>query len=327
MVLPQKSREKGLLINKKVSYFQPQRPDPQKRRSSLVNTIWLLVLGFVVLIALVFIASTFFPGLFGKCIAIVKISNELNAEGIPSSLFYKGEPSSADIANAIKKLDFRSDVVGVVFIINSPGGSIVATQEIYDAIKNLSKPKIAYLRELAASGAYYISTGTNYIISDSNTITGSIGVVATFSEMSSLFDKLGLNITVIKSGSYKDIGSSLRPMSEEEKEIIQSIVNELFEEFKSIVLENRGEKLNKVKFNEIFDGRILTGKQAKVIGLVDELGNKHDAIAKVAEMAGMKEEPAICEISTMPASNALFNLEGFLRSFIKEKSELKISYE
>ena len=301
----------------------------QKNKNGLYLTAGLLVLGFIILVALVFIFAGFYPRLFGKCVAVVKIDQELTTEGIPSSLFSSGSPSSMDIANAIEKLDERPDVSAVVLVMNSPGGSVVATHDIYDAVKNLSKPKVAYFKEVAASGAYYISTPSDYIISDPDAITGSIGVIATFADMSGLFDKIGLNVTAVKSGAHKDIGSSSRPLTGEEKKILHDMISEIFTEFKAVVLENRGDKLNKQKFEEILDGRIVTGRQAKVIGLVDALGKERDAIKKASELAGMDtaEEPRICEVSTMSEGNQLFNLEGFVHSFLMENSQMKISYK
>ena len=232
-------------------------------------------------------------------------------------------PSSEEIANKIEELDKREDVGAVVFVINSPGGSVVASREIYTSIVNLSKPKVGYFREVAASGAYYISTPLDYIISDPATLTGSIGVIITFSDLSGLFEKIGYNSTSIKSGELKDIGSSDRPITDKEREIIQAAVDEIFEDFKSIVLKHRGSKLNKAKFEEILDGRVITGKQAKAIGLVDELGNKKDAINKARELAGLPEDAPTCEISVVSSSSGLFGLNSLFSPSSSKGIEVK----
>ena len=244
----------------------------KKRDNVIYGTILVLAIGFLVLVGLVFVLSDSFSISGGKCVAVVNINNPLSIEGSPESLLSSALPSSEEIANKIEELDKREDVGAVVFVINSPGGSVVASREIYTSIVNLSKPKVGYFREVAASGAYYISTPLDYIISDPATLTGSIGVIITFSDLSGLFEKIGYNSTSIKSGELKDIGSSDRPITDKEREIIQAAVDEIFEDFKSIVLKHRGSKLNKAKFEEILDGRVITGKQAKAIGLVDELG-------------------------------------------------------
>ena len=268
----------------------------KKRDNVIYGTILVLAIGFLVLVGLVFVLSDSFSISGGKCVAVVNINNPLSIEGSPESLLSSALPSSEEIANKIEELDKREDVGAVVFVINSPGGSVVASREIYTSIVNLSKPKVGYFREVAASGAYYISAPLDYIISDPATLTGSIGVIITFSDLSGLFEKIGYNSTSIKSGELKDIGSSDRPITDKEREIIQAAVDEIFEDFKSIVLKHRGSKLNKAKFEEILDGRVITGKQAKAIGLVDELGNKKDAINKARELAGLPEDAPTCEI-------------------------------
>lgn len=301
----------------------------QKNNLSLYVTIFLLVAGFLVLIAFVFAFSSspgvsFFFG--GRCIAIVNIDQEITTQSAKASLFSEGQAGSEEIANIIYNLDTRDDVVGVLFVINSPGGGVVATREIYDSIKELKKPKVAYFREVAASGGYYIATPTDYIVADPNAITGSIGVVATFSDMSELFEKVGLNMTSVTSGEHKDIGSPSRPMTVEEKKIIQDIVDEVFVEFKSTVLENRKDKLNREKFEEVLDGRILSGRQAKQVGLVDQLGSKRDALKKVAELAGIPREDArTCEIKITQDEQGLFGLNSFFKGVFQDNSNGKVS--
>ena len=295
----------------------------KKRDNVIYGTILVLAIGFLVLVGLVFVLSDSFSISGGKCVAVVNINNPLSIEGSPESLLSSALPSSEEIANKIEELDKREDVGAVVFVINSPGGSVVASREIYTSIVNLSKPKVGYFREVAASGAYYISTPLDYIISDPATLTGSIGVIITFSDLSGLFEKIGYNSTSIKSGELKDIGSSDRPITDKEREIIQAAVDEIFEDFKSIVLKHRGSKLNKAKFEEILDGRVITGKQAKAIGLVDELGNKKDAINKARELAGLPEDAPTCEISVVSSSSGLFGINSLFSPSSSKGIEVK----
>ena len=181
-----------------------------------------LGLGFVLLLLLIIVFTQLSgKGIFGKCVGVVNIDGEITVEGEESGLFSLGKPSSEEIAQTIKKLNKRDDIGAVVIVINSPGGSVVGSREVYSAVEGLKKPKVAYLREVAASGGYYVASGADYIIADPNTLTGSIGVVATVAEFSELFDMLGINLTTIKSGQYKDIGSIERPLSEKEKEILE----------------------------------------------------------------------------------------------------------
>lgn len=230
------------------------------------------------------------------CVGVINIKGELMAEGSEGGLFAPGVKGSGSMAELIEETDKRADVKAVVFVINSPGGSVVASKEIYSAIKRMEKPNVAYFREVAASGAYYVGAGTDYIVSEPDALTGSIGVLATVADLSSLFEKIGVNMTTIKSGKYKDMGTIERPLEEDEREILQSIVDEIFTGFKDAVVESRGERLDMDEFEKVLDARILTGRQAEKIGLVDEIGDKKRAIEKAGEMAGL-EEPAVCEIT------------------------------
>lgn len=277
----------------------------------------ILLLGLVFLVFLgILLVSSISTSFLGKCVAVMDIKNEITTHS-ESSLFYESNPGSEEIANTIEKLNKRDDVGAVVFVIDSPGGSVVASREIYNAVKALNKPKVSYFREVAASGAYYIAAGTDYIISDPDALTGSIGVVMIMSDMSGLFSKLGVNFTTIKSGELKDIGTINRPMTDKERIIFQALVDEIFQEFKSIVVENRGSKLNRAKFEEILDARILSGRQAKEIGLVDALGTKKDAIEKAAQLANITDaEPHICEIMVSSNSGRLFDSRTLIKGLV-----------
>jgi len=190
-------------------------------------------------------------------------------------------------------------IKAVVFEINSPGGSVVASGEMYRAVKELDKPKVMFFREVAASGGYYLAMGGDSIVSEPNAITGSIGAIATTLDLSVLFEDLGINFTNIKSGEHKDMGDLNRPLTQEEREILQGIVDDVFSEFRQIVVESRGGRPNfsVAKFDEVADGRIMTGRQALKLGLVDELGGKKDALDLAAEMGEIEGDYEICELS------------------------------
>jgi protease-4 len=293
-------------------------PSGTKKRRLLIGTVLLLAITFIILIALFIAIAELLPAFTGKCVAIVDINMPLTVEGRPVTLMEMGYPSSEQLADSIRKLNEREDVGAVLFVINSEGGSVVATHEVYDAVNELEKPKVAYFREVAASGAYYVASGTDYIISEPTALTGNIGVVATVISMEGLFEKLGINATVITSGDHKDIGSPFRNMTGEEMEIMQSIVDEVFQDFRNTVVENRGDKLNRLKFDEVTDGRIMTGKQALEVGLVDDVGNKDDALMKAAELGGIEAETAgdvrVCYVSVTPTEGGLLSAESFIGS-------------
>jgi protease-4 len=194
----------------------------------------------------------------------------------------------------------------------------------------MDKPTVSYFREVAASGAYYIAAGTDHIVSEPNALTGSIGVVATFTDMSGLFENLGVNVTAVTSGVHKDIGNPARPMTESEYNITKALVDEVFSEFKQIILDNRANRLDPVLFPQALDGRILSGRQAKSAGLVDELGSKKDAVKKAADLANLSyesvDEIRVCNVKTFGDEAGLINAEAFLH-LLNRNPGLKLSYE
>ncbi len=298
----------------------------------LLGTGLVLVVIFIVVIALYFLLSSFNSSLVGKCVAVVNIDQELTVDGTPPSVLGgAGTMGSDQLAQTIEDLNKRDDVGAVLFVMNSPGGSVVATHEVYDAVHGLDKPKVAYFREVAASGAYYVASGTDYIVSDPDAITGSIGVIATFTDLSGLLEKVGVNVTAVKSGQYKDIGSEFRNMTPEESDILQGMINETYQEFRQIVITNRGSRLDAVKFNDVADGRILSGRQAYSVGLVDQLGTKKDAILKAAQMANITAASAddvrLCPVDTSVQSGGLLGLDSLVRYFQARSDTPTLSYK
>lgn len=314
-----------------IMYPANKKSSDNSRFKVLIGTAGVLIFAFFAIIALFFVFSLFSSSVMGKCVAVVDIDMELTTEGAEPSLFSYGVLGSEEMASVIRNLNERDDVGAIVFVINSPGGSVVATREVYDAVQELDKPKVSYFREVAASGAYYVATGTDYIISDPDALTGSIGVIATFTQMGDLFEKLGVNVTSVTSGNHKDMGSSYRNMTQEERQIFQNLVDEVYAEFRGVVLENRRGKLDMAKFDEVTDGRILTGRQAVAVGLVDELGTKRDAILKAAELAGMPEDSiddvSICPISTNGEEGGLFSAEAFINLFKMASNKPSLNYK
>lgn len=306
------------------------RQNFEKNKSLLLGTVLFLVIGFIALIVLFIGFTALVPSFMGPCVAVVNIDTEIMAQGTPDSLFAEGLPGSEDYAAIFRSLDAREDVGAVVIVFNSPGGSVVATREIYEPVNEMQKPTVSYFREVAASGAYYIASGTDYIISDPNAITGSIGVIATFADMSGLLDQLGINVTAITSGPHKDIGSPTREMTEEEYNITKALVEEIFAEFKQVVVDGRGKKLDQNLFTQALDGRILTGRQAKKIGLVDEIGNKRDAIQKAADLAnipyGTFADIRVCNIETHGDGAKLISAETLFQ-LLNHGQQTTVSYK
>jgi protease-4 len=269
------------------------------------NYLYLVLGGFFAFALLVFIAYSAFPS--EGCVGIIEVNGEIVSQGSDATLFSDAVKGSGTISDEIAEAASRPDVKSILVLVDSPGGGVVASREIYEALRAVNKSKVAYVNELAASGGYYVAAGTDYIVATPNALTGSIGSIITLSDMSGLFEKVGYNLTMVKSGEKKDMGSPARPLSDSEREVLQSIVNESFDEFRTAILESRGERLDRKAFASVIDGRLLSGRQAKQVGLIDELGNKKAAIMKAAEFGGIgSSEPATCEISLKAERRGIF---------------------
>lgn len=192
-------------------------------------------------------------------------------------------------------IDFRLDdsVKGVVVRVDSPGGGVGPSQEIYTEIKRLAavKPVVASMGSVAASGGYYVSLPAQKIVANPGTLTGSIGVIMGFTNYQELLEKIGLKSAVIKSGEHKDIGSPIRPMTDADREILQNLIDDVHQQFIEHVAEGRGLELAQAA--KLADGRIYTGRQAKESGLIDELGNFRDAVDLVAAMTSIEGRPEL----------------------------------
>lgn len=195
---------------------------------------------------------------------------------------------SKEIINSIKKYREDDSVKAIVLRIDSPGGAVGPSQEIFREVrKTIGKKKIiTSMGTVAASGGYYIAAGTDGIMANPGTITGSIGVIIGFTNFEEILQKIGLYPVVIKSGEYKDIGSPVRKMTEKEKKLLQAFVDDTYMQFVDAV--SKGRKMDIAKVKAIADGRIFTGEMAKKLGLVDRLGNIEDAIEWAGRTGGIK---------------------------------------
>jgi protease-4 len=197
----------------------------------------------------------------------------------------------------LKRFGENPSIKAIVLRIDSPGGGVVPAQEIYDAVQRVrnknSKAVIASMGTVAASGGYYIAAATDRIIANAGTLTGSIGVIMETANVEGLLKKIGVEGIVVKSGKFKDVGSPLRKMSDEERVLLQSVMDDVHRQFIEAVAEGRAMEVSAVQ--ALADGRILTGRQAKEAKLVDELGNLEDAIQLAADLAGIEGEPKVVE--------------------------------
>ena len=206
---------------------------------------------------------------------------------------------SKDILKQIKEYREDESIKAVVLRINSPGGGVGPSQEIYREVRKTVKEKnvIASMGAVAASGGYYIASGTSGIIANPGTVTGSIGVIMGYTNFQEIFNKIGLKPVVVKSGQFKDMGSPGREMTKEEEKILTDFVNKIHMQFVKDVSEGRSMDMEKVKL--LADGRIYTGEEAKTIGLVDRLGNLEDAAHLLDRSTRPSTRPS-CSASRSP---------------------------
>ena len=198
--------------------------------------------------------------------------------------------SSEQVLKHLTEFRNNPEVKSIVLRIESPGGAVGAAQEIYEEVKrtNEVKPVIASMGSMGASGGYYAALGAENIIANPGTMTGSIGVIVKFPNLEGLFEKIGYKSEVIKSGALKDIGASNRAITDEERRLMQDLIDNVYNQFVRDIAEARALPLETV--GELADGRIFTGEQAFEVGLIDSLGNFTDAITLAAEMGGLDPE-------------------------------------
>ncbi|MCF8049861.1 MAG: signal peptide peptidase SppA [Desulfobacterales bacterium] len=207
----------------------------------------------------------------------------------------------------LKRFREEDSVRAIVLRIDSPGGVVGPAQEIYREVRKTRDEKtvIASMGSIAASGGYYVAAAAEGVMANPGTITGSIGVIIEYTNFKSLLDKIGLVPVVIKSGEYKDLASPVKPMSEEEREILQTFADQTHTQFIRAVAQGRG--MDDGAVARLADGRIFNGEQARELGLVDRLGNLQDAVDWAAELAGIEGD-----VKTVYSRTEKYSLLGLL---------------
>ena len=250
-----------------------------------------VVIGVIIIVSFLFfslIALFAFMGISGE--------GELSLAGMGKKVaiidLHGTITNSADIIRQLKKYAKDSSVPAIVMHIDSPGGGVAPSQEIYEEMKKAKesgKKIVASMGSVGASGGYYVACVADTIVANPGTLTGSIGVIFQFPVAEELFKKIGLRFEVVKSGEFKDVGSYNRRMTEAERKLLQSVIDDTYDQFVEVLVENRN--LSEEEALKIADGSIFTGRQAKKLGLVDELGDLEDAIKIAGEMAGIEGPP------------------------------------
>jgi protease-4 len=257
--------------------------------------IALVAAGLTIGIVLLFLGTLWFvttlmeegslPG--GGKIAIVEVDGIIGV----------GPGRGADADSIVRTLDEYRDnpsVAAVVLRINSPGGVVAPTQEIFSAVERLrgtGKPVVASMASVAASGGYYVAVAANRIFANPGTLTGSIGVIMQLANVGPLLKKVGVEYVVVKAGTFKDIGNLARPMTPEERQVLQTLLDDVYGQFVTAVAERRG--LDRKTVLGFADGRIYSGQQARALKMVDELGGLDQAIEAAAKLAGVSGKPKV----------------------------------
>ncbi len=234
-----------------------------------------LITAILLIIALVVASSLIANIPLGDRVAIVRVSGVI-VNPLP-------------FVNKLERVASDKSVKAVVIRVDSPGGSVGASQEMYRAIERLKekgKPVVVSMGNVAASGGYYISAPADFIYANPGTITGSIGVIIQHVAYKELMAKIGIKAKSIKTGKFKDTLTPFRELTPEEERYLQDTINEAYEQFLKAILKYRGKKISEEELRKVADGRVITGQRAKELGLVDELGGLKDAVEKAKELSG-----------------------------------------
>lgn len=268
-----------------------------------------------------------------KRVAVIEISGVISYEGESGGL---SDLSTSSALSWLEELNLAADdplTGAIVLRINSPGGSVGATQEIHATIQRIrekGKPVVAFFGEIAASGGYYVATACDAIVSLPGTLTGSIGVIMQSFQYDELLKKIGVKPTVIKTGKNKDIMAGYRPMTSEEETILTELIHTTYEQFLSAVISGRN--IPRETLLPLADGRIFTGEQALKYKLVDKLGTFEDAISTARELAKLPPSAGIYypaeENFTLHKLFKRFSLQSFVRlpSSLPEIPHTKLWY-
>jgi protease IV len=246
----------------------------------------------------------------GDHVAVVRIHGVIVTRD-PGGLFGGGMASAESLVEQIEEARTDGNVRAILLDIDSPGGSATASEIIHAELVRASEdgiPIVAFFGDTAASGGYYVAAPADQIVSMPNTITGSIGVIATVPNLQELYEKIGVDMQVITSGPHKDMLQASRPLTDEERAILQSIIDESYADFVRVVADGRG--MSEAEVRELADGRIYTGRQAQELGLVDQIGDLKHAIAVAGDLAGLGPDPELVDYTPSPGFwDAFFGIQ------------------
>jgi protease-4 len=262
--------------------------------------VFVIVLVFIVALVTVSLVWTFGKGVpTGRGVVALVTVEGIIATSSGASLFGGAFASSSEVSALLAEARDDDSVKAIVIRVNSPGGSVAASQEIYNAVNRVrreGKPVVISMGDVAASGGYYISAPADWIIANPGTITGSIGVILEIVNYGGLMDKLGVKAYTFKQGKFKDIGSPYRPPSDAEKEMFDAMGARAFQQFFKAVLDGRKGRVTEEQLEAIADGRPFLGDEALEYHLVDQLGDLKDAVDKAGELGSIPGKPTVREL-------------------------------
>lgn len=255
-----------------------------KNKFKVIITV-IILLWLVSFFSAKLIKGDFKEKIISDGIAVIPIQGEVGiSEG--DGIFVSGV-SATKIVESLEKANENSGIKAIILDINSGGGAVVATREIARAVKEIKKPVIALIRDIGASGAYWIASSADWIIADEMSITGSIGVYSSYLEFSGLLERYNVSYERLIAGEYKDIGVPYRKLTEKEKGMMQQKLDLIHELFVKEIARNRN--LDEKKVRELANGFFVLGIEAKESGLIDQIGGKKEAVAKAKELSGLKD--------------------------------------
>lgn len=261
----------------------------------------------------------------GPGVGIVRVEGPIDMSGSASPMLMSR--GAEGIISRLDEMEKNGDIRAVVVRINSPGGTVGASQEIYQKLWRLRKkniPLIASMGEVAASGGYYVASACDYIVANHGTITGSIGVIAMSPNLKRLFEKIGIDMRVIKSGRYKDMLSAFRDISPEERQLVQEIIDSSYRKFlKDVAL---GRNMNESDIAPIADGRVMSGETALKNKLVDMLGTFEDAVDKARKLGKLPEDAPVYDEVRMPLEQLLMRMEMIFGGRALMERELRLQH-
>jgi protease IV len=328
--------------------FKPLKEPTAKSKSS---AIWIVIL----------IAVACFMGFMGLVFGVavggaaggaqvsglqeVLVDGEADAEkkiaaipiqGVIMESMGAGPGTVSQVKKTLKAIEKDDSVVGILLVIDTPGGGVTASDRIYHDLLEFKKesklPVHAIFLDVAASGGYYVAMASDHITAHPTTVTGSIGVISKFFNFTEAMDKIGVSVNVVKSlnsegkVSFKDMGSPYRPMNPEERKLLQGLITEMWERFTDIVAAGREGKISPEEVKKLADGRVFTGQQALELKLVDSVGYAEDAYKEIRKAAGhddakivsYRKEPGLAQVLGLSASTDIYDITGPQLGLVKK---------